>query len=81
VALAQSRATLAEQARTLEITLANERRMAELQRNFVSMVSHEFRTPLTVIDGYAQRLSHIKPPLSLEAVQDRSSKSARRCGG
>ncbi|WP_420093540.1 ATP-binding protein [Cupriavidus metallidurans] len=74
VALAQSRATLAEQARTLEITLANERRMAELQRNFVSMVSHEFRTPLTVIDGYAQRLSHMKPPLSLEPVLDRSSK-------
>ena len=74
VALAQSRTALAEQARALETTLANERRMAELQRNFVSMVSHEFRTPLTVIDGHAQRLSHMKPPLSIEPVLDRSAK-------
>jgi len=74
VALAQSRTALAEQARALEATLVNERRMAELQRNFVSMVSHEFRTPLTVIDGYAQRLSHMKPPLSMEPVMDRSAK-------
>ena len=27
-----------------------------MQRNFVSMASHEFRTPLTVIDGHARRL-------------------------
>jgi len=38
------------------------------------MVSHEFRTPLTVIDGHAQRLSHMKPPLSMEPVMDRSAK-------
>jgi len=74
VALAQSRTALAEQARALEATLVNERRMAELQRNFVSMVSHEFRTPLTVIDGHAQRLSHMKPPLSIEPLLDRSAK-------
>ncbi|MBV8158166.1 MAG: MCP four helix bundle domain-containing protein, partial [Dyella sp.] len=74
VALAQSRTALAEQARALEATLVNERRMAELQRNFISMVSHEFRTPLTVIDGHAQRLSHMKPPLSMEPVIDRSAK-------
>jgi signal transduction histidine kinase len=27
-----------------------------MQRNFVSMASHEFRTPLTIIDGNARRL-------------------------
>lgn len=74
VALGQSRAALAAQARTLEATLANERRMAELQRNFVSTVSHEFRTPLTVIDGHAQRLSHMKGPLSPEQVAERSGR-------
>ena len=74
VALGQSRAALAAQAQTLEATLANERRMAELQRNFVSMVSHEFRTPLTVIDGHAQRLSHMKAPLLPEQVADRSGR-------
>jgi signal transduction histidine kinase len=44
---------LARQAAVLEEQLANEQRLALLQRNFVSMASHEFRTPLTVIDGHA----------------------------
>lgn len=47
---------LASEASMLEEKLAHERRLSENQRNFVSMVSHEFRTPMTVIDGHAQRL-------------------------
>nr|WP_315591667.1 ATP-binding protein [uncultured Cupriavidus sp.] len=74
VALAQSRTALAAQAKTLEATLANERRMAELQRNFISMVSHEFRTPLTVIDCHAQRMSHMRQALSVEQLGERSAR-------
>ena len=44
------------QQRELEGALAREREINGLQRQFVSMVSHEFRTPLAVIDGNAQRL-------------------------
>ena len=40
----------------LETELAKEREINGLQRQFVSMVSHEFRTPLAIIDGSAQRL-------------------------
>ena len=44
------------QQRDLEAALAKEREINGLQRQFVSMVSHEFRTPLAIIDGSAQRL-------------------------
>ncbi|MGI9488688.1 MAG: ATP-binding protein [Geminicoccaceae bacterium] len=58
---------IGEMARALEVFKANaeqiqcalnkERELNGLQRQFVSMVSHEFRTPLAIIDGNAQRLS------------------------
>lgn len=37
--------------------LDRERERNEAQRQFVSMVSHEFRTPLSIIDGNAKRLA------------------------
>ncbi len=54
--LATNRQMLAAQATLLEDRLAKEQRLTLLQRNFVSMASHEFRTPLAVIDGHTQRL-------------------------
>ena len=54
--LASNRQTLAAQATMLEDKLAKEQRLTLLQRNFVSMASHEFRTPLAIIDGHTQRL-------------------------
>jgi two-component system OmpR family sensor kinase len=56
LALMNSQRRLIEQAAKLEEALANEQRLTLQQRNFVSMTSHEFRTPLTIIDGHAQRL-------------------------
>lgn len=47
---------LEQQALRLEQALNRERELADLQRQFVSMVSHEFRTPLSIIDGVTQRL-------------------------
>jgi PAS domain S-box-containing protein len=40
--------------------LEQEREVNALQRRFVAMVSHEFRTPLTIIDAAAQRLARLK---------------------
>ncbi len=41
---------------SLEDALINEKTINETQRQFVSLVSHEFRTPLAIIDGQAQRI-------------------------
>src|ERR1700730_12888352 len=56
VALVNSQRRLIEQAAALEQGLENERRLTAQERDFVAMTSHEFRTPLTIIDGHAQRL-------------------------
>jgi signal transduction histidine kinase len=47
---------LEEQKARLQIALDKEKELSGLQRQFVSMVSHEFRTPLAIIDGSAQRM-------------------------
>jgi signal transduction histidine kinase len=54
--------------------LANEQRLAELQRNFVSMASHEFRTPMTVIDGHARRLAKVKESVRPAEIGERAGK-------
>lgn len=41
----------------LEAALASERKASQQQRQFVSLVSHEFRTPLAVIDAAAQSIA------------------------
>ena len=74
ITLNQNQLKLIQQASTLEEKLQSEQRMTELQRNFISMVSHEFRTPLTIIDGQAQRLIKMKEPISSIAIIDRSEK-------
>lgn len=66
-------AELAKQAQELEGMLERERQINELQRQFVSMVSHEFRTPLAVIDGAAQRLTRRKGQLNEEFVHEKAS--------
>src|SRR5208283_5346339 len=60
IELVRSQRVLARQAALLEEQLAQEQRLALLQRNFISMASHEFRTPLTIIDGHARRLVKMK---------------------
>jgi len=40
----------------LEQSLSHEKELNAQQRRFVSLLSHEFRTPLAIIDGHAQKL-------------------------
>jgi PAS domain S-box-containing protein len=47
---------LKQQAEELKQALAREKELNKLQREFVSMASHEFRTPLAIIDATAQRM-------------------------
>jgi two-component system, OmpR family, sensor kinase len=72
--LAQNRQTLALQATMLQEKLAEEQRLTLLQRNFVSMASHEFRTPLAIIDGHTQRLISIRGRLTVDELAERARK-------
>jgi two-component system, OmpR family, sensor kinase len=74
IELMRSQRVLARQAEMLEQQLAQEQRLALLQRNFVSMASHEFRTPLTIIDGHAQRLIKMKDRLTTDEINERAGK-------
>ncbi|MGL3606080.1 PAS-domain containing protein [Rhizobium sp. G187] len=56
----QRTAEIEAQAAALEEALEKERNINAMQRQFVSMTSHEFRTPLAIIDGAAQRLQRKK---------------------
>jgi len=72
--LMRSQRQLIQQAAVLEEKLAQEQRLALLQRNFVSMASHEFRTPLSIIDGHAQRMIRMKDRLRADEISERAGK-------
>lgn len=72
--LAQNRYALAQQAAQLQEKLAEEQRLMLLQRNFVSMASHEFRTPLAIIDGHAQRFISMRDRLTADELTQRARK-------
>jgi signal transduction histidine kinase len=74
IELMRSQRVLAQQASILEEKLAQEQQLALLQRNFVSMASHEFRTPLTIIDGHAQRLIKLKNRMGTDEINERAGK-------
>jgi two-component system, OmpR family, sensor kinase len=65
---------LASQAKMLEEKLAHEQRLNEQQRNFISMASHEFRTPMTVIDGHAQRILNTQEIQHHDKILERARK-------
>jgi signal transduction histidine kinase len=50
--------------------LAAERRAVELKDEFVSMVSHEFRTPLTSIAGFSETLRTTWPDLEQTEIDE-----------
>jgi two-component system OmpR family sensor kinase len=74
IELMRSQSMLARQAAMLEEQLGEEQRLALLQRNFVSMASHEFRTPMTIIDGHARRLVKMKDSMTPGEVGERAGK-------
>jgi two-component system, OmpR family, sensor kinase len=74
IELMVSQRGLAQQASMLEEKLMAERHLTQMQRNFVSMASHEFRTPLTIIDGHAQRLIKVGYRLRTDEINARAGK-------
>ena len=63
--VAEATCELQTKAAELERALATEQQANQLQRQFVSMASHEFRTPLSIIDtvaqGFQRRLGRLTP--------------------
>lgn len=55
----------------LQLALAKEKELNTLQRQFVSMASHEFRTPLAIIDSTAQRLERRGGQMTVEDTSRR----------
>lgn len=51
--------------------LRKEKKLTEMQREFVSMASHEFRTPLAIIDSNAQRMARKIDKLEPDMVLNR----------
>lgn len=69
--LRQQAAALSLKTAELESALQSEKLFTSLQRKFVSVVSHEFRTPLAIIDGVSQRLIRNKATISPEGINER----------
>jgi two-component system, OmpR family, sensor kinase len=74
IELTASRHGLEQQASMLQEKLNEEQRLMGLQRNFVSMASHEFRTPLAIVDAHAQRLIAMKDRLEPDELADRTGR-------
>lgn len=64
-------AKLQEQTSELVKLLQKEIALAETQREFVSMASHEFKTPLTIINGNARRIEKKADEITQTKLRER----------
>ncbi len=67
---------LVEKTAELASSLAQEKKMRELQSEFVALVSHEFKTPLQIIDGARELI--LRKAKSLNVVDEFIDKSLLR---
>lgn len=58
----------------LQKELEHERKVSELYRSFGAMVSHQFRTPLAIVDASMQRLIRAAERMTPRQVIDRATK-------
>jgi signal transduction histidine kinase len=63
---------LAKQQADLQEALEKEQEASALQKQFIAMVSHEFRTPLTIVDGNAQLLQRRLDTTTKEEIKARA---------
>jgi len=61
-------------AEELNEALAKEKSLNEQQKHFISVATHEFRTPLSIIDASVQRLQRRKDTMSADYLESRVRK-------
>jgi len=54
-------------------------RLMEMRKDFVANASHELKTPITVIRGYAETL-HDNPKLPKKSLEEMTEKIVKNCG-
>lgn len=59
----------------LDAALTRERATADLYRNFGTMISHQFRTPLSLVDSALQRLIRRRDRLTPTEIKDRGEEA------
>ncbi len=64
---------------TAEAALERERQISKLHRAFISVVSHQFRTPLAIIDASAQRMIRRGNAMPYEEIAGRAEKIRNAC--
>ncbi len=64
---------------TAEATLERERQISSLHRTFISVVSHQFRTPIAIIDSSAQRMIRRSEDMPPEEIASRADKIRNAC--
>ncbi|WEK06555.1 MAG: HAMP domain-containing sensor histidine kinase [Candidatus Devosia phytovorans] len=62
-----------------EAALQHEREISRLHRAFTSVVSHQFRTPLSIIDASAQRMLRRGSVMSPDEITNRVNKIRNAC--
>lgn len=77
LALKKARANERSKQREVDLRqqLESERKISELYRSFGSMLSHQFRTPLAIIDASMQRLIRAGSRMDADEVGRRASKA------
>lgn len=63
---------LTQKQQDVEQALQKEKEASNIQKQFINMVSHEFRTPLSIIDGNAQILRRRGTDLDAETLEKRT---------
>ncbi|MEL6961619.1 MAG: GAF domain-containing sensor histidine kinase [Pseudomonadota bacterium] len=71
---------LERQRAELQLALDQEKELTSLQRQFVSMVTHELRTPLAVIDGNAHRILRLSDQVTSDKAKNAVTTIRRSVG-